>query len=228
MYNILICDDEQDIVNALKIYLSDPNYCFYEASNGKAALDLLASTDIHLVLMDIMMPVMDGITALTELRKISNAPVIFLTAKSEDADMLLGLNVGADDYITKPFNPLEVTARVRSHLRRYMQLGSGKVHTDTYTIGGIELNDRAKSVTLDGDPVSLTPTEYDILKLLIRSPGKVFSSREIYAAVSGDTYGAEGSVPVHIRHLREKLEIDPANPRYLKVVWGKGYKLEGK
>lgn len=227
MYNILICDDEQDIVNALKIYLSDPNYCFYEASNGKAALDLMASTDIHLVLMDIMMPVMDGITALTELRKISNAPVIFLTAKSEDADMLLGLNVGADDYITKPFNPLEVTARVRSHLRRYMQLGSGKVHTDTYTIGGIELNDRAKSVTLDGDPVSLTPTEYDILKLLIQNPGKVFSPKAIYQSIWNETpTGCENTIAVHIRHLREKLEVIPAEPRYLKVVWGQGYKIE--
>ena len=227
MYNILICDDEQDIINALKIYLSDPNYTFYEARNGREALDLVSSKEIHLILMDIMMPVMNGITALTELRKISNVPVLFLTAKSEDADMLLGLNVGADDYITKPFNPLEVTARVRSHLRRYMQLGGGKVQSDALWIGGIELNDRSKSVSLDGEPVSLTPTEYEILKLLMQNPGKVFSPRDIYQTIWKETpTGCENTIAVHIRHLREKVEVVPAEPRYLKVVWGQGYKIE--
>ncbi len=227
MYNILICDDEQDIINALKIYLSDPNYTFFEANNGVEALDLIKQHEIHLVLMDIMMPVMDGITSLTELRKISNVPVLFLTAKSEDADMLLGLNVGADDYITKPFNPLEVTARVRSHLRRYMQLGSGKLTTDTYQIGGIELDDRSKSVLLDGDPVNLTPTEYEILKLLMQNPGKVFSPKLLYKTIWDETpIGCENTLAVHIRHLREKIEITPAEPRYLKVVWGQGYKIE--
>ena len=227
MYNILICDDEQDIINALKIYLSDPSYTFYEANNGKEALEIIEHHEIHLVLMDIMMPVMNGITSLTELRKISNVPVIFLTAKSEDADMLLGLNVGADDYITKPFNPLEVTARVRSHLRRYMQLGGGKVNTDTYQIGGIELDDRAKTVTLDAEPVSLTPTEYEILKLLMQNPGKVFSPKALYQTIWNETpLGCENTLAVHIRHIREKIEITPAEPRYLKVVWGQGYKIE--
>ncbi|MDO5137016.1 MAG: response regulator transcription factor [Oscillospiraceae bacterium] len=227
MYNILICDDEQDIINALKIYLSDPNYTFYEANNGKEALEIIEQHEIHLVLMDIMMPVMNGITSLTELRKISNVPVIFLTAKSEDADMLLGLNIGADDYITKPFNPLEVTARVRSHLRRYMQLGGGKVNTDTYQIGGIELDDRAKTVTLDGEPVNLTPTEYEILKLLMQNPGKVFSPKALYQTIWNETpLGCENTLAVHIRHIREKIEITPAEPRYLKVVWGQGYKIE--
>ena len=228
MYNILICDDEQDIVAALKIYLTAPDLTLFDAPNGAAALEILQKEDIHLVLMDIMMPVMDGISAMVKLRETSNVPVILLTAKSEDTDKILGLNTGADDYITKPFNPVEVIARVRSQLRRYTQLGGRTAQPEALIIGGVELYDREKRVTLDGEEISLTPTEYDILKLLIRSPGKVFSSREIYAAVSGDTYGAEGSVPVHIRHLREKLEIDPANPRYLKVVWGKGYKLEGQ
>ena len=227
MYNILICDDEQDIINALKIYLSDPNYTFYEANNGKEALDIIRQHEIHLVLLDIMMPVMNGITSLTELRKISNVPVIFLTAKSEDADMLLGLNIGADDYITKPFNPLEVTARVRSHLRRYMQFGGGKPNTDTYCIGGIELDDRAKSVSLDGEPVNLTPTEYEILKLLMQNPGKVFSPKALYQTIWNETpLGCENTLAVHIRHIREKIEITPAEPRYLKVVWGQGYKIE--
>ena len=227
MYNILICDDERDIVNALKIYLADPNYTLFEAHTGAEALDILDREDIHLVLLDIMMPEMDGITALSKLRERSNVPVILLTAKSEDTDKILGLNVGADDYVTKPFNPVEVAARVRSQLRRYFQLGGGTVRPEVLTLGGIQMDDREKTVTLDGDPVSLTPTEYDILKLLLEHPGQVFSPREIYRRVWRDApFGSENTVAVHIRHLREKIEIDPAEPRYLKVVWGQGYKLE--
>ena len=227
MYNILICDDERDIVNALKIYLADPNYTLFEAHTGAEALDILDREDIHLVLLDIMMPEMDGITALAKLRQVSNVPVILLTAKSEDTDKILGLNVGADDYVTKPFNSVEVAARVRSQLRRYFQLGGGTVRPEVLTLGGIQLDDREKAVTVDGDAVSLTPTEYDILKLLMEHPGQVFSPREIYRRVWRDApFGSENTVAVHIRHLREKLEIDPAEPRYLKVVWGQGYKLE--
>ena len=227
MYNILICDDERDIVNALKIYLADPNYTLFEAHTGAEALDILDREDIHLVLLDIMMPEMDGITALAKLRQVSNVPVILLTAKSEDTDKILGLNVGADDYVTKPFNPVEVAARVRSQLRRYFQLGGGTVRPEVLTLGGIQLDDREKAVTVDGDAVSLTPTEYDILKLLMEHPGQVFSPREIYRRVWRDApFGSENTVAVHIRHLREKIEIDPAEPRYLKVVWGQGYKME--
>jgi len=227
MYNILICDDDRDIVGALKIYLSDPNYTLFEAYTGREALDIAAREDIHLCLMDIMMPVMDGIAAVAKLRETSNIPVIFLSAKSEDTDKILGLNIGADDYITKPFNPLEVTARVRSQLRRYMQLGGGSEKPQILSAGGIELDDSEKSVTLDGTPVSLTPTEYDILKLLISNPGKVYSPKEIYRQVWRDSpFGSENTVAVHIRHLREKLELDPAEPRHLKVVWGQGYKIE--
>ena len=227
MYNILICDDEADIVNALKIYLADPEYRLLTAANGREALAVAEREELHLVLLDIMMPELDGISALARLRQISNVPVILLTAKSEDADKILGLNVGADDYVTKPFNPLEVTARVRSQIRRYMQLGGGATQPDSFTIGGICLDDRAKSVTVDGDAVSLTPTEYAILKLLMSHPGQVFSPRDIYALVWKDTpFGSDNTVAVHIRHLREKMEIDPAEPRYLKVVWGQGYKIE--
>ena len=227
MYNILICDDERDIVNALKIYLADPGYTLFEAHTGQEALDVLEREDIHLVLLDIMMPEMDGITALAKLRQVSNVPVILLTAKSEDTDKILGLNVGADDYVTKPFNPVEVAARVRSQLRRYFQLGSGNLRPEVLALGGIQMDDREKSVTLDGDPVPLTPTEYDILKLLLEHPGQVFSPEEIYRKVWKDApFGSENTVAVHIRHLREKLEINPAEPRYLKVVWGQGYKLE--
>ncbi|MCH5299073.1 MAG: response regulator transcription factor [Ruminococcus sp.] len=227
MYNILICDDEQDIVNALKIYLSNPSYTLFEAHNGNEALEVIASEEIHLVLMDIMMPQLDGISAMVKLRETSNVPVILLTAKSEDTDKILGLNVGADDYITKPFNPVEVAARVRSQLRRYMQLGGSVLQEDSYIVGGIELNDRTKTVTLDGDEVNLTPKEYDILKLLISNAGRVYSPKEIYAEVWKESpFGSENTVAVHIRHLREKIEINPAEPRYLKVVFGKGYKIE--
>ncbi|MCM1186589.1 MAG: response regulator transcription factor [Lachnoclostridium sp.] len=227
MYNILICDDEVDIVNALKIYLSNENYNLYEAYNGREALQCVAEKEIHLVLLDIMMPEMDGISAMLEIRKQSNVPIILLTAKSEDADKVLGLNVGADDYITKPFTPIEVTARVRSQLRRYMQLGGSGIRTDILKNGSIELDDKEKKVTLDGEPVALTPTEYDILKLLMQNPGQVFSPKEIYQKIWNDQpFGSENTVAVHIRHIREKLEINPAEPRYLKVVWGQGYKME--
>ena len=228
MYNVLICDDQPEIVNALKIYLTPEGYGLFEAKDGAEALEIVKSRDIHLVLLDIMMPNMDGITAMTNLREISNVPVILLTAKSEDTDKILGLNAGADDYITKPFNPVEVLARVKSQLRRYLQLGGGVVKPTALTIGGITLDDRTKAVTLDGDPVNLTPREFEILKLLMENPGTVFSPKRIYQAVWGeDPYGAENAVAVHIRHLREKLEINPSDPRYIKVVWGQGYKMEG-
>lgn len=228
MYNILICDDEHDIVNALKIYLSDPEYTLFDAYTGREALDVISRQDIHLVLMDIMMPEMDGISAMVKIRQLSNVPVILLTAKGEDADKVLGLNVGADDYITKPFSPVEVAARVRSQLRRYMRLGGGSIKPQSLRVGGIELDDTAKSVSLDGDDISLTRTEYDILKLLMENPGQVFSPKEIYRRVWKDVpLGSENTVAVHIRHLREKLEINPNQPRYLKVVWGQGYKIEG-
>ena len=228
MYKILVCDDEKDIRSALRIYLTGEGYEVTEAENGAEALELAAAQEFHLVLMDIMMPGMDGMTATAKLREISHVPVIFLTAKSEDTDKILGLTVGADDYITKPFNPLEVIARVKAQLRRYAWLGGMDKKTATLTAGGIQLDDEGKTVTLDGEAVSLTPTEYDILHLLMEHPGKVFSSAEIYRQVWKDTpIASEGTVAVHIRHLREKLEIDPANPRYIKVVWGKGYKLEG-
>lgn len=227
MYNILICDDEKDIVSALKIYLSSEDYVTYEAYTGKEALQVIKKNDIHLILMDIMMPEMDGLSALVKIREQNNIPIILLTAKGEDTDKILGLNIGADDYITKPFNPVEVLARVKSQLRRYMQLGGGAVKPDHLCIGGIELDDRAKTVTLDGDIVNLTPTEYDILKLFMDNPGEVFSPKTIYNRVWNDSpYGSESTVAVHIRHLREKLEINPAEPRYLKVVWGQGYKIE--
>lgn len=227
MYNILICDDEIDIVSALNIYLTAEGYHTFPAYTGKEALSIIRENDIHLVLMDIMMPEMDGISAMVKLREETNIPVILLTAKSEDTDKILGLNVGADDYITKPFNPVEVLARVKSQLRRYMQLGGGNVRESIVRIGTIELDDKTKTVTVDGDEVSLTPTEYEILKLLMYNPNQVFSPKEIYKRVWNDTpYGAESTVAVHIRHLREKIEINPAEPRYLKVIWGRGYKME--
>ena len=227
MYNILICDDEKDIVNALKIYLNDSQYQFFEAYNGKQALEIIDAEDIHLVLLDIMMPVMDGIETLAKLRQFCNIPVIFLTAKSEEVDMIMGLNMGADDYITKPFRPMEVTARVKSHLRRFLQLGAGEIKPDVLHIGGVELNDKAKQVLVDGENISLTPTEYEILKLLMEHPNEVFSPKEIYRRIwKENPYGTENIVAVHIRHIREKIEIDATNPRYLKVIWGQGYKME--
>ena len=226
-YNILICDDEQDIVSALKIYLEAEGYRTFAAANGKEALELLDREDIHLVLLDIMMPVLDGVSALSRLREFSNVPVILLTAKSEDTDKVLGLNIGADDYVTKPFNPVELLARVRSQLRRYLQLGGGAVRESVLVIGPISLDDGSKAVTLDGEPVNLTPREYDILKLLMQNPGRVFHPRDLYRKVwNEEPFGAESTVAVHIRHLREKIEIDPAAPRYIKAVWGQGYKME--
>ena len=226
MYNILVCDDEKDIVSALKIYLGSEGYTVYAAYNGKEALELLEREEIHLVLLDLMMPVLDGMSAMIEIRKKSNVPVILLTAKSEDTDKILGLNVGADDYITKPFNPVELLARVRSQLRPYMQLGGTVTKKERFVIGGIELDDAAKEVTLDGEAVALTRTEYDILKLLMEHPDEVFSPNQIYEEVWKDSpYGIENTVAVHIRHLREKLEYNPAEPRYLQVVWGRGYKV---
>ncbi len=228
MYNILICDDEPDIVSALQIYLSGQEYRIFTAKNGKEVLETLKNEEIHLVLMDIMMPEMDGITALVKLRENYNVPVILLTAKGEDMDKVLGLNVGADDYITKPFNPVEVVARVRSQVRRYTQLGSRAEVKEVFTVGNLEMDNRTKTVTRDGEPVTLTPKEYDILKLFMEHPGQVFSPKEIYRLVWSDSpYGAENTVAVHIRHLREKLEFNPAEPRYLKVVWGQGYKIDG-
>ena len=229
MYNILICDDQVDIVNALKIYLAPEGYRLLEAFNGAQAVEIVRKEDIHLVLLDVMMPQMDGITATAKIREFSNIPIILLTAKSETEDMVLGLNVGADDYITKPFVPVEVLARVRSQLRRYAQLGSRVPETaGVLTVGGITLNDAAKTVTVDGEPVALTPIEYSILKLLMSNPGKVYSTKALYEEVWQEAaLGSEGAVAVHIRHLREKIEINPSDPRYLKVVWGQGYKMEG-
>lgn len=227
MYNILICDDDRDIVNALKIYLFDPQYTLYEAFDGVEALEIVEKHEIHLALMDVMMPKMDGIAAMVELRKRSNIPVILLTAKSEDRDKILGLNVGADDYITKPFNPAEVCARVRSQLRCYMQLGSGNQPRTILRAGGIELDDEAKTVVCDGIPVTLTPTEYEILRYLMQNKGRVFSPREIYRAVwEEEPARGDNSIAVHVRHIREKIEINPAEPRYLRAVWGHGYVME--
>ena len=228
MYHVLICDDQPDIVNALKIYLKPEGYDLLTAQSGKEALELVRSRQVDLILMDIMMPVMDGIVATDKLREFSNVPIILLTAKSETEDVVLGLNVGADDYITKPFVPVEVLARVRSQLRRYGMQKTSSPQADTLAVGGIELNDREKIVTVDGEAVALTPIEYAILKLLLENPNKVYSSKDIYRIVWNEQpMGNEGAVSVHIRHLREKIEIDPGNPRYIKVVWGQGYKMEG-
>ena len=229
MYHVLICDDQPDIVNALKIYLKPEGYRLYEAANGQQAVDIVKNNEIHLILLDVMMPVMDGVTATAKIREFSNAPIILLTAKSETEDKVLGLNVGADDYITMPFVPVAVLARVRSQLRRYARLGSRAEEPEqALTIGGITMDDRTKTVTVEGETVNLTPTEYSILHLLMSNPGKVFSTKALYEAVWQEAaLGSEGSVAVHIRHLREKIEINPSEPRYLKVMWGQGYKLEG-
>lgn len=227
MYNILVCDDERDITDALKIYLTTEGYKVYTAFNGQEAVDVALKEDIQLVIMDIMMPVMDGMTAMTKIREEKNVPVIMLTAKGEDTDKILGLTVGADDYVTKPFNPVELIVRVKSQIRRYMTLGGGNIEKDCLKNGGIELTNATKEVRLDGEKVNLTPTEFDILKFLMEHVGNVYSPRDIYEAVWHETpYGSESAVAVHIRHLREKIEIDPGNPRYIKVIWGQGYKLE--
>lgn len=231
MNNILICDDDPDILSALKIYLSG-EYNIFEAADGRTAVEIAEKDDIHLVLMDIMMPVLDGISATAKLREKHNLPIILITAKSEDSDKALGLDIGADDYITKPFSPIEVRARVRSQLRRYLNLGGASERAASadgvLRVGAIELDDDAKTVTADGEPIALTPLEFDILKLLMQNPGKVFSTAEIYRLVWNESpVGSETAVAVHIRHVREKIEIEPSNPRYLKVMWGRGYKIEG-
>ena len=224
---ILIAEDDGNIRELLRIYLEQEGYKVDVTCNGGEALAQFKRERPDLVILDIMMPVLDGIGAMVKIREISNIPVILLTAKSEDTDKILGLNVGADDYITKPFNPVEVMARVKSQLRRYMMLGGGKTNEQSIVIGTLELDDTAKKVTVDGEKVSLTPKEYEILHFLMQNAGKVFSPKEIYLKVWKDNpYGAESTVAVHIRHLREKIEINPAEPRYLKVVWGQGYKIE--
>lgn len=226
MYNILICDDDHDIVAALKIYLSCPEYRLFSAYTGKEALRIAEQENIHLILMDIMMPELDGLSVTVRLRSQSNVPIILLTAKSETGDKVMGLNVGADDYITKPFEPMEVLARVRSQLRRYTSLGSQTQSSDVITIGAVTLDNPARTVTVDGEKVSLTPSEYGILRLLMKDPGTVYPSAKIYEAVWNEPgFGAESTVAVHIRHLREKIEINPSDPRYIKVVWGHGYKF---
>ncbi len=228
MHNVLICDDDRDIVSALDIYLSSEGYRTFKAYDGLEAISAVEREDIQLILMDVMMPGLDGIRATAKLRERHNIPIILLTAKSEDSDKILGLNIGADDYITKPFNPIEVIARVKSQLRRYTTLGGRDKSGDgLLRNGGIAMDDGAKSVTVDGESVSLTPIEYNILRLLLQSPGRVYSTGQIYELVWNDpSLGSENTVAVHIRHLREKLEIDPANPTYIKVVWGLGYKME--
>ncbi len=227
MHTILICDDDKDIVSALDIYLTSEGYKTLRAYNGLEAIRLVEEQEVHLVLLDVMMPGLDGIRVTAKLREKHNIPIILLTAKSEDSDKILGLNIGADDYITKPFNPLEVIARVKSQLRRYTSLGGADKSPGLLTVGPISLDDSAKQVTVDGEPVALTPIEYNILRLLMTHPGQVFSSAQIYEQVWNDpAYGSENTVAVHIRHLREKIEINPADPRYLKVVWGLGYKID--
>ncbi len=227
MNTILVCDDEKDIADALKIYLEAEGYEVLCAYNGKEAVETVKKESIQLAILDVMMPVCDGICALSQIRQISNIPVILLTAKGEDTDKVLGLNVGADDYITKPFNPIELVARVRSQLRRFLHLGAAENDSSILTVGTISLNDRAKTVTVDGNEVSLTPTEFQILRLLMQSPGRVFSLSEIYESVWNEAViGNERTVAVHIRHLREKIEFNPSAPQYLKVVWAQGYKIE--
>ena len=226
-HTILIVDDDIDILEALKIYLSKDEYRLLTAQNGKDAVDIVKAETVDLVLMDIMMPIMDGIKATEEIRKITNIPIILLTAKSEDNDKVVGLDCGADDYITKPFNPSEVLARINSQLRRYHQLGGVSADTNELVIGGIVLDDSTKKVTVDDNEVALTPMEFGILKMLMKQPGKVFTSAEIYKKVwNNEPIGSESVIAVHIRHLREKIEIDPSEPRYIKVVWGQGYKME--
>ena len=227
--NILVCDDDKDIAGAISIYLENEGYTTLQAYDGRQALTMLGTNEIHLIIMDVMMPEMDGLRATMEIRRERNIPIIILSAKSEDTDKILGLNMGADDYITKPFNPLELIARVKSQLRRYTMLGSlpGADSEGVFTIGGLTLDDTHKTVTLDGEDVHLTPLEYKILYLLIRNPGRVFSIDEIYERVWGeDSLGGGSTVTVHIRRIREKIEIDPKNPRYIKVIWGIGYKIE--
>ncbi len=228
MYNILVCDDDKEIVEAIEIYLSQEGYHIFKAYDGVEALNILKKNDIHLLIIDVMMPKLDGIRATMKIREYSGIPIIILSAKSEDVDKILGLNIGADDYVTKPFNPLELVARVRSQLRRYTQLGTLNMESETvYRTGDLCVNDDEKTVTVDGEPVKLTPMEYNILRFLVINAGRVFSIEQIYENIwNEEAIGVENTVAVHIRHIREKIEIDPKNPRYLKVVWGLGYKVE--
>lgn len=226
--NILVCDDDREIVDAIEIYLNQEGYCVLKAYDGEQALEVLKTESVQLVIIDIMMPKLDGIRATIKIRESNSVPVIFLSAKSEDTDKILGLNVGADDYVTKPFNPLELVARVKSNLRRYTSLGSLNVTNNAlFVAGGLCMNDDTKEVTVDGEPVKLTPIEYNILLLLVKNQGRVFSIDQIYENIwNEEAIGADNTVAVHIRHIREKIEINPKEPRYLKVVWGVGYKVE--
>ena len=229
MYNVLVCDDDREIVEAIEIYLSQEGYKVLKAYDGEEALKVLDREKVDLLIIDVMMPKLDGIRATLKIREKKNMPIIILSAKSEDADKILGLNVGADDYMTKPFNPLELTARVKSQLRRYTQLGStiDKSNQAVYAVGGLSIDDEQKEVTVDGEPVRLTPIEYNILLLLVKNQGKVFSIDQIYESIwNEDAIGVDNTVAVHIRHIREKIEINPKEPRYLKIVWGVGYKIE--
>ena len=224
---ILVVEDDRSVNNLITTILKTHDYRYLPALNGAEAVLEASSHNPDIVLLDLGLPDTDGVDIIKKIRTWSNMPIIVISARSEDTDKILGLNTGADDYITKPFNPVEVTARVRSQLRRYMQLGSRAAAPARYVIGGVELDDSSKEVTLDGEPISLTPIEYDILKLLMESPGKVYSPKEIYRQVWKEApLGSDNTVAVHIRHLREKIEINPADPRYLKVVWGQGYKME--
>ena len=228
MANVLVCDDDREIVDAIEIYLSQDGYKIYKAYDGEQAIQILDKEDIHLLIMDIMMPRLDGIRATLKIREYSSIPIIILSAKSEDTDKILGLNIGADDYICKPFNPLELVARVKSNLRRYTSLGSLTGENKAiYQVGGLILNDDIKQVTVDDEPVKMTPIEYNILLLLMKNQGRVFSINQIYESIwNEDAIGADNTVAVHIRHIREKIEINPKEPRYLKVVWGVGYKID--
>ena len=229
MYNILVCDDDKEIVEAIEIYLTQEGYNVLKAYDGEEALKVLKKENVDLLVIDVMMPRLDGIRATLKIREENSLPIIILSAKSEDADKILGLNVGADDYVTKPFNPLELVARVKSQIRRYTKLGSTVVDTkkSVYTVGGLTIDDDLKEVTVDGETVKLTPIEYNILLLLVKNQGKVFSIDQIYESIwNEDAIGADNTVAVHIRHIREKIEINPKDPRYLKVVWGVGYKIE--
>ena len=229
MFNILVCDDDKEIVDAIDIYLSQEGYHILKAYDGLQAIEIMKKEEVHQILLDIMMPNLDGIRATRKIRETSSVPIIMLSAKSEDVDKILGLNIGADDYITKPFNPLELIARVKSQLRRYTQLGNLATEEKeaVYVCGGLVVNDDLKTVTVDGEPVKLTPIEYNILVLLIKNQGKVFSIEQIYENIwNEEAIGADNTVAVHIRHIREKIEINPREPRYLKVVWGIGYKIE--
>ena len=225
---ILVCDDDREIVDAIEIYLSQEGYRILKAYDGVQAVEMLEQEDVQLLLIDIMMPKLDGLRATLKIREKSSIPIIILSAKSEDADKILGLNIGADDYVTKPFNPLELVARAKSQLRRYTKLGNATDENQKiYQTGGLVMNDDLKEVTVDGEPVKLTPIEYNILLLLVKNQGKVFSINQIYESIwNEDAIGADNTVAVHIRHIREKIEINAKEPRYLKVVWGIGYKVE--